>query len=58
MQDFILQVAADADPAKEGYQASTLYVVLCTAVPIVMGFLMGVLSYAAGKLTRKASRSD
>jgi lipopolysaccharide export LptBFGC system permease protein LptF len=40
--DWLQSLGRDADPAQAGFQARLLYVVICAAMPVLIGVLVGV----------------
>lgn len=40
--DWLQSLGRDADPAHPGFQARLLYIVVCAAMPVLIGVLVGV----------------
>jgi hypothetical protein len=55
LYEFIVNVARDADPLKDGYQVSAIYFVLCLLVPEAMGVVGAVLGFVAEKVVRRGN---
>jgi len=55
LYEFIVNVARDADPLKNGYQVSVVYLVLCLLVPKAMGLVGAVLGFMADRLVRRGN---
>jgi hypothetical protein len=50
--EYLLKIAADADPMKRGFQAQPLYTFLNIAVPVILGILLGSLMKIIEKMLR------
>lgn len=40
--DWLQSLGVDADPARAGFQAQWLYIIVCAALPVVIGLFVGV----------------
>ena len=40
--DWLQQLGSDADPAAQGFQPQLLYLVICVAMPVAIGLVVGV----------------
>ena len=58
LPDFVAQIARDADPVRDGYQASAMYVILCLVVPIAMGLVGAALGFVVEKLVRPTNGDE
>ncbi len=50
--EYLLRIAADADPMKRGFQAEPMYLFLNIAVPVILGILLGSLIKIIEKILR------
>jgi hypothetical protein len=55
LYEFIVNAARDADPIKDGYQVSAVYLALCLLVPPAMGLVGAVLGFMADRLVRRGN---
>jgi len=39
--EWLQELGKDADPTQPGFQAQTLYVVMCVVLPVVIGLIAG-----------------
>ena len=53
LADIISSLVRDANPVKEGFQPTPLYVCVCLAVPLIMGVLAGLFSSAVMRILNK-----
>lgn len=54
--DWLRALAQDSDPAKQGFQPYSLYVVWNVVFPLIFGITVAVLTGLAGKVFSLASR--
>jgi hypothetical protein len=50
--EYLLRIAADADPIKRGFQAKLMYIFLNIVVPVILGILLGSLMKIIEKMLR------
>jgi hypothetical protein len=56
--DVIMRIARDADPVKAGFQATPLYLLLCLALPVLMGIIAGLISSGVMRVCRRTGYLD
>ena len=54
--EYLLNLTADADPMKSGFQARPMYLFLTIAVPVVLGALLGGLLKIIERMARRKTR--
>lgn len=50
--EYLLSIAADADPVEKGFQAQPMYIFLGIVIPVVLGILLGSLIKMIEKVLR------
>jgi hypothetical protein len=55
--EYLLKIAADADPLREGFQAQPMYIFLNMTVPIFLGVLLGGLAKIGERMLRMKKRA-
>ena len=58
LYEFIADAARDANPLKDGYQVSVVYLALCLLVPKAMGFVGAAIWFVVEKIVRRGNLKE